>query len=313
MKKILRTLLILILVILAIDRGFVYLFHSAIFSKTLSGESGGSVNYLLQRKKDAGLIIMGSSRAKHHIDPVRLYANAEKIKYNAGINGTGGLIYNSRLLHLLLEKNIKPSTLILQLDAHPYFTADDDRGLTELAQLYPFISESRSLRSFVKNEAGLAEQIKLFFHSYRFNGKLLNILYNYRKRHSVGDENGFIPLEGILKDSLVQPLSMASPMPAFPENKIAALQDVLTVCAKENIQLIIVFPPSYHNVIHHPGGTSALINIIRKTGRARIIDFSDIESIPELNQSKYWRDATHLNADGAGLFSDSLNARLAGL
>jgi len=313
MKKIVRTLLILILLVLVIDRGFVYLFQSAIFTKTLSGESGGSVNYLLQRKKDVGLIIMGSSRAKHHIDPARLSFQSENIKYNAGINGTGGLLYNARLLHLILEKKIKPGTIILQLDAHPYFTADDNRSLAELTQLYPFLHESRSLRDFVREEAGLAEQIKLFFHSYRYNGKLLNILFNYRKRHTVGDQNGFIPLEGILKDSLVQALVPASPMPAFPEKKLEALRDVLSTCAKENIQLIIVFPPSYHNILHHPTGTNALIAFIKKNGQARVIDFSNIESIPALNQPEYWRDATHLNASGAAIFSDSLHARLAGL
>ena len=312
MKKILILLFIILATLFAADRIGMYLFNRFIFSQTLSGENGGSVNFLLQRKKGAELIIMGSSRAKHHIDPKSLSEIAPENKiYNAGINGTGGLIYNNRLLHILLEKGFHPHTIILQLDAYPYFTMPDDKALAELAQLYPFLEESASLRKYIDEHGGYAEKIKLFLHSYRYNGKLLNILYNFRRRHAVADNTGFEGLHGSLQDSAVQPIPAGLVDPAsFPALKMAALADFARTCLTNHIRLIVVFPPSYHNGLFTREGTGALADVLHKEGIKDIVDLSDSSRIPFLQQARFWRDATHLNSEGARIFSDSLHAVL---
>lgn len=311
MKKILIQTVVFAAILLLADRIGTYFFDRYIFSRTLSGESGGSVNYLLEKKRQVKLLVMGSSRAKHHIDPSRLSGYQPADIYNAGINGTGGLIYNDRLLQILLEKGIKPEKIILQLDAWPYFTMPDDKAVIELAQLYPFIADSHSLAEYMKKHGGMAESVKLFFHSYRFNGKLLNILYNYRKRNQAMDTNGFAALEGILKDSLVKPLPAdACDTSRFDAIKMDALRHIAASCRKHNIILEVVFPPSYNNTLFTKTGNDKLKALLKEEGISRVIDFSAIGSIPALSSAEYWRDATHLNGRGARIFSDSLNARI---
>jgi hypothetical protein len=311
MKKILIQLFIILAILLLADRLGMYLFQKAIFTHTISGESGGSVNYLLQKKKDAELIIMGSSRAKHHIDPELLALTESGKSYNAGINGTGGLIYNNRLLHILLEKGIKPKTIILQLDAYPYFTQGNEELILELSQLYPFIAESPSLQNYVSKHGGLAEQIKLFLHSYRFNGKMLNIFYNYKKRQSIADHSGFSGLDGTLKDSVVKGIPETAIKPEkFSKLKLQALSDIAQTCIKNNIRLIVVFPPSYKNGLFTAKGTSAIIHVCKKEGIRDILDLSDIRLFPTLGSAIYWKDATHLNKEGAAVFSKELNRLL---
>ena len=160
------------------DRLISWIFAKAIFSKTLSGESGGTVNYLLQNKKNADFLILGSSRAKFHINPSLLTNVYDANGYNAGISGTGGLIYNNLLLQLLVSKGVKPRLIILQVDVYPYLTIENENATNEISPLYPFLGESDVVRTYISSHAGYAEKFKLLFHTYRYNGKFLNILYN---------------------------------------------------------------------------------------------------------------------------------------
>ena len=170
---------------------------------------------------------------------------------------------------------------------------DDKALLAELAQLYPFLEESASLRKYIDEHGVYAEKIKLFLHSYRYNGKLLNILYNFRRRHAVADNTGFEGLHGSLQDSAVQPIPAGLVDPAsFPALKMAALADFARTCLTNHIRLIVVFPPSYHNGLFTREGTGHWRMFYIKKESKDIVDLSDSSRIPFLQQARFWRDAT---------------------
>ncbi|MFD0878348.1 hypothetical protein ACFQ1A_29555, partial [Massilia pinisoli] len=63
MRAILLKVITIVIILIVIDKGFGALFNNFIFKKTISGERGGSLNYLLERKKNIDFVILGSSRA----------------------------------------------------------------------------------------------------------------------------------------------------------------------------------------------------------------------------------------------------------
>ncbi|HMI79570.1 MAG TPA: hypothetical protein VK484_12305, partial [Ferruginibacter sp.] len=69
MKKILLYITIIAINLVVADRIFYYFFTNYVFAKTLSGDTGGAINYSLQKKENVDCIILGSSRAKYLIDP----------------------------------------------------------------------------------------------------------------------------------------------------------------------------------------------------------------------------------------------------
>ncbi len=307
MKKIIIKLLIIIAVTIVADRLFSWIFFKAIFSKTVSGESGGTVNYLLENKKTADFLILGSSRAKFHINPALLTNIYNGNGYNAGISGTGGLIYNNLLLQLLVSKGAKPKLIILQLDVYPYFTIKDDIAPNEISSLYPFLGENEVVRSYVSNHANYAEKFKLLFHTYRYNGKFLNILYNYPRRNSIPNNNGFEGLNNQFDTSGFQIPSDLSQKHTYSENKLQALTGIVTTCKNNGIPLQVVISPSYENSLLLKEGNKIIINQLRQQAVEHIYDYSDVNSIPALQPATMWKDAAHLNTEGATIFSKILN------
>lgn len=301
----------LLTVLIITDRVLIYFFTKFIYANTISGEGTGSVNYLLQKKKNIDFIILGNSRAKHQINPALLTNLYNGNGFNAGINGVGGIVYNNILLHLLLSKGLKPKTILLEADAYPYYTTKDEIVADELIPLYPFINESEVLRKYIKENTGYEEKFKLLFHSYRYNGMFFRVLFNYIRQQSVTDNNGFEGLLGTFDTTGFKvPGDLSNPQ-LYSQLKLNTLVDIVQTCKANNIKLAVVFAPSYKNSLTLKKGNDMMIELLRKNGVTAVYDFSAIETIPELYSNNLWRNATHLNKDGAVIFSQKLNAAMA--
>jgi hypothetical protein len=307
MKKIFLYLVTLAVSLVLTDRIFFYFFTRHIFTKTLSGDTGGSVTYLLQNKKNTDFIILGSSRAKYHINPTLLYNLYNGNGYNAGVAGTGGIIYNYMLLNLLISKNIKPKAVILQVDPYYYFTSGVENYTNELLPLYPYIGESRPLSSFIYKNTSYAEKFKLFFHSYRYNGKFFGVLYNYTKRSSFKGNNGFEALTGKIDTTSFSPAMALEKAQYYSNTKISALNNFITTCKTESIKLLVVIMPTYKNSSFFKQANDTITGILRKDSNVKIYDFYNFEKTSLLQSPDLWKDGGHLNSKGAAIFSKQLN------
>lgn len=309
MKKIFTILFVFLGLLFIADRAIAHLFTKFIFLKTHSGERGGTVNFIVD-KKNIDFLVMGSSRAKHQVDPA-LLTSIPGTGFNAGVNGTGGIVYNYLLLKLLIDKGVVPKTVLLQTDAFPYFTEDDSQINIELSPMYPFMSESVALKRELNKFTDYAEKTKLLFHTYRFNGKPLNIFYNYLKRNSIAETNGFAGLEGILDTVHYQTNNRANLAHSYSRKKLETLSAIINTCRDHHIRLIVLLPPSFKNSILSTEGT-AIVNkqLQAQPGVSVTLDFSDINYLPQLQSAVYWRDGSHLNAQGAAIFSKLINDSL---
>jgi hypothetical protein len=305
MKKILIKILIIISVLVALDRISDYLFTKYIFEKTISGQAGGTVNYLSQRKSNVDLLILGTSRAVHQIDPGVLDTSS-KLGYNAGVDGVGRSVYNEILLDITANK-IHPKVLIFQTDVGDYFDQSQSAYDNQLRAQYPFYNQSLALRDYI-GKAGLAEKIKLFFEMYRFNGKVFNILANYAKRKGIPDNTGFIPLFGTIKENQIPPKRETKNVKSkIDERGIEALKQIISYCSANHIKLFIVLPPSFDNISYDKKNLDIFKTNIPV---AYLIDMSDVSLFVNLKDKENWKDVAHFNNVGAGKFSNYLRDSL---
>jgi hypothetical protein len=303
MKKIFLFLCCFVLGVFILDRTISTLFEKFIFNKTYSGESGGNLNYLFQKKNNISFLVAGSSRAKNMINPDSLSALSGE-GYNAGVNGVGGVLYMNVLADLLLNKKIKPKYFILQTDVRDFSINRANGNRAEITRLYPFIDDSKILQQYSK-QLGFEETLKLNLNLYKFNGKFYNIIINRFKNNNSNNSNGFNALTGAM--SLMNEHETIDNLEQFDSLKIDALNNIIKVCDDNKIILFIVFPPRYKNVMPEQTQLTRLLSRLKINPDSYVIDMIDINKFPDLKDKINWKDEAHLNVLGANKFTVYLN------
>ncbi|MBU6370915.1 MAG: hypothetical protein KGH93_03515 [Patescibacteria group bacterium] len=302
MKTILKKIAIVCVAIIAFDRVAAYLFMHLIFDKTVSGESGGTINYAIERNPHLDFLVLGASRAEHQIDPAALTALGAN-SYNLGIDGDN-VLASALILDILVRNGVRPKTLLLQTDLFEYTTGTTQDMIDQIDRLYPY--DTPLIRSYVA-KAGLAEEIKYFFDLYKLNRKMLDVGYNFLKRNSVGTTTGFVPLPPI-----AVPPQISTTHYAYDDSSVTAqaMPLIKNICDEYGIRLIVVLPPSYGNSLFDAGGEKHMTDAFRAEGITDIVDLADIAKTPTLASADNWRDAEHMDALGAETFSKILNEKL---
>lgn len=313
MKQIIIKIALLFLVVLVLDRSLGYFFKNEIFEKTISGEDGGNLNYVLKKKHNLDLLILGNSRAKYQIDPKQLLSGNE-IKYNAGVSNVGTMIFNDILLDILLNDSIKIKRVLLELDAGSCLRTQKNYYQPSVHMLYPFIRKSKVLDNYLV-KLPIEEKIKLYSRLYYFNGRIPNLLANYFKRDQIKDNDGFIALQQTLDTTKkVKPLFNKTTNLYIDTNVLHSIDHIVAMCVSQHIKLAVVFPPYYQNSGYFEKQTDSIKAYLNKRYvNVAVINMADINQFPGLQNAVNWKDLSHLNKIGAAKFSaylnDSLKAR----
>lgn len=304
MLHIIKNIFFILLIVVLIDRIFTFAMTRYIFNKTISGQSGGTINYVIRKKPDLDFLILGSSRAKNSLDPSLLTSLGTQ-GYDLGINGSTAL--NSFLvLDILLTHGVTQKTILFQTDIFQFGTTTQEETIEQLKRVYPY--DTPLIRDYVQN-AGIVERIKYFFGSYRFNRKVLNIVFNYLKRSSVPDDSGYVGLPST--EIPLDETSQSKNYTYIPSSIDAvALMRMKNLADEHHIEYIIVFPPTYKNVGYNKKEQESMVKDLRDNHITKIIDLSDITVSPNLAGTENWRDNFHLSETGAIQFSKEVNVLL---
>jgi len=308
MRSILIKISLIITLLFIIDRSFYYFFKNKIFNNILSGQTGGYLNYLVKYKKNTDFLILGTSKAAKQINPAILFDG--KLKgYNAGIQGIGEIIYNDILLDIAIKAGVKPKIILLQVDL--FWFQNIKINNKELIALYPFINCSERLKYYI-NINTYEEKLKLIFKSYRFNGKVLNVIKNYLSPPDLSNDNGFHPSPHKTVDSMNTVLSSKSVILnktnlTIDTLRMNAVKNIINNCNNNHIKLIIFQTPSYNNLLFNQFYNSTLRTEMETKLNIPFIDFSNLPKPNSLQSPSLWRDAYHLNVNGAVILSNMLN------
>jgi lysophospholipase L1-like esterase len=135
------------------------------------------------------------------------------------------------------------------------------------------------------------------YNSLVFQIAMGNLEFNKKRMQ---DTKGYIPLIGIMKNEQID--TSASIIKTIDRNKVLALNDIISTCQQKKIQLVFVNSPTW-GVIRDDYFEDRLLELCSENG----IPFLDLSNHPAfISNPGYFADKSHLNNDGAMLFSKIL-------
>ncbi|WP_396601119.1 hypothetical protein [Algibacter sp. R77976] len=298
-KYILKTT-VLVLVISFFTDKLIFFVLNKVSDKVFTGQAIGKLNQYLQINEELDLVVFGSSRANHSINPIKLAENS----FNVGVDGTK-LAYSSTLIKLLPKQ--KKQILLLHLDPENAFSKD------YLGNDIRALSSKYNRNKIIKNEIDKLKQDNLlqnYFWSLSYNGKSLGMIKNYLKpNYNYKDYFGYDPIyvnenqKKILKNILKKNSNDTNCENEFILNDIydITLDELNVFCKKNNKVLIIFTSPKY---VDSCKDDNIKFSEILKKRNLTYFDFTDF--FKENNTLDYWRDKTHLSNIGAELFTDKI-------
>lgn len=288
---------------------------SKAFVRIRSGDKGGSINFALEKK--AEILILGSSRARHHYAPKVMSKALGKTVYNAGINGQG-LLYAFLLFDLKVIKGTVPSHVILNIDPGSFL----GKGTQTRSKIFAHFMDDSKLVYQTMQTLSPFSSLKYLSKTYRYNGMLLPILKNLFINQP-NDFNGFLALEGPLQPKHIDHIIKAGPgnvaknIEVFDATIVKLFHRFLQQCNTLNIDVILVNSPRYNPFISDQDVIEQYMfwqrSIAKLLKHAKDAHFLTVNTFTYPNlflDASLFKDQSHMNKNGAILFSKILSREL---
>ena len=299
MKKSIIHITIALFLIVIVDKISSIIFDT-FYKKQLSGQSGGKINAYLKSETNHELLILGDSRALYQVIPDSLNPEAFNLSH-AGM----GLSFQSALLHVLISNHKKPKNILIHIDPDQFLIQKNTLGDRSVLQLRYYYKSDAFVKKYI-DELGFEEKFKFLFSSYRHNGKLFSEIKNgvfpLRLNSSL---NGYEPsLPEVQDSSNVMYMAQKEKEPKDPTFNMQYFHyvtDIVLQCRKNRIGIYFFTAPTF-----------VYLNFQKKFSR-EISDYLKKNNTPYFNSNEFneswknnpsnWKDARHLNHNGAQLFS----------
>lgn len=244
----------------------------------------------------ADLLILGTSKANHSYNPEIFSERVNLTAYNAGRDG-GSIFYDYALLECILQRY---SPKIIILDVSWEFETKQD-SYDRLSMLSPYYEKHPEIRPIIELKSRY-EKIKMLSKVYPYNSMLFSILagnLEYNKSR-IKDLKGFVPLSKVWKEEI---RIVNYPEYKLDSTKINYFISFIEKCISSKVKVYIVVSPDFMK-LKRIEQSNILVREIAKKYNVAFYDYS--RDTLFLNNAKYFADQTHLNSDGAIVFSNRL-------
>lgn len=308
MKPILKfssVVILFCLVFLILDRAAGLILDDQ-YSKISTGP--GRYNYIKSHRYDC--LVMGSSTSTCFYGDVLEKCLGQTV-LNVGLDGSA-LIYSRCLLELVLQNQVKPDLIILNIDLFEMQkTAWSGNYYSMIEQFRPLYGQSRFIDHALRKGKPF-EIIKYTAHTYRYNDLILSIIQKrlkgdkiYQRDKSPSDTLS-LPIDEItIKDKFSSDLNL-------DDRKLVLYGEFIDVCKKNNIDLVLIESPIYYPHCKMTERDVRLQGIIRRLALESGVPFISItqDTHPVFRDHSLFKDVLHLNDKGSVLFSEIVCAEL---
>lgn len=251
----------------------------------------GKTDYALNRV-DAQIIIVGSSRAAHHYDPLIIADSTSKTTYNVGRDGCF-FSHNCCLINAILDR-YTPEVIIWEFS--PEYLYEESGQVTSL---YPYYLRNKYITSHINEEVSWSEKVKLHSSIYRYNSLAIRIMSRFSlSQDAFVDKNcGFEPLS---PKELLEPLELSERESNFIEKNhrnINKFLDTVNRAKSKGVNVILVTSPIYAKC--HDGEELEFLTSLCTEENITYIDNRSLYS----NAPAFFNDQTHMNALGASQYT----------
>ena len=257
-------------------------------------------NYVINRS-DEECLILGSSRAAHHYNPSIIQDSLNLTVYNAGLDGHG-ISYADGVIKARIQRSL-PSLIILECSSIEL----QHSWLSSINSLKPYYSKYPSILEFSQSVNGNNEKIKSKFAFYRFNSTLLPMIKTYFSKQE-DKQKGFVPLDNSVSKVIVNDIQKESSIERIDSVSNIVLADFIATCKNRGINLVICYSPILGNVKDE---AMLLSNRFQELD-VPFLDFSDDSTFIN-HPNLLFKDNTHLNKDGADIYSRIVAHKIKGI
>lgn len=250
---------------------------------------------------DEEVIVFGSSRAQHHYDPTPFEDSLDKTFYNTGKDGHG-ILYSYAVLKSILQRSPKSRVILLDLNPNEFHSTQSDYD--RLGELLPYYHTNKAVQEIV-NLKGPFEKIKAHSYLYRYNSQLLTILM-HNLGTSAGDytEKGYEPIpDQVWKEQL----KTFAQQEDIDSTEVRLFRRFIAEAKKANCEVYVIISPTYRKYRQQTRSTRIAQAICKEEG-ITMLDFN--QNPVFLSNRSLFVDPTHLNEDGATLYSEIISAKL---
>lgn len=297
MRRIIKFIGIILIVIIITDILVGFGCRFFINNHRLSGEFG-EIDYITN-KSDNDIIILGSSVALNGINPNIINDSLGLSCYNGGANGQI-LSYYESLLECIVKRDKKPSILILGLRTNEL--AGEGNGGRYNVFLPYYHTGMEEIDKKLESKSW-EEKYLLYSNLYRYNPIWWRLfLYVFLPPEEKG-KNGFTgkPVPMVypeLKNDISSPIT---------NERINSFLNMVHLCKKFNIQLIVFFPPMY---FHYTDKTETIDYVEKYCINNGIPCYNDSQDSTFLSDSHLFYDNVHVNIVGCNKYTQIILERL---
>jgi len=295
MKKFILKISILFILVISIDIILGNIIEN-FFYKQVKGKSYRIKNVLENVTSD--ILILGSSRAVQHYDPSIIQQKTGLTTYNAGLDGQS-IIYQKAILDIILHR-YTPKVIVLELYEIMDFPKNNipyDR----LSVLLPYVNKYPVLNNVI-NKRSFFEKYKRLSKTYPYNSLLLRIIEGNLALTKTGTSStGFIPKEGIWELPIKKKESTNFD---YDNEKVQFYYDIINSCKEREIPLFVVISPKYEDCVD----CFSFSQKISDMTNTQLNNYSK-ESL-FISNNKYFENPSHLNSDGAKIYSNFFGDKL---
>jgi len=288
---------------------FVFLADWFLTSRLKQSREGefGVWNDIYNGKVNSDIVVYGSSRAMVHIDPEIVSDSLHTTCYNLGING-----HNFWLTYLrhkeLLKYNKKPKLIIHSIDV---FTLTKRVDLFNSDQFLPYMMNNRDVEDAISSYKGFG------FYDYhlpllRYSGRYKTIggIFKYMLHPTASDSGryrGFSAQNHPWNDDLERAKRKFADFRVDLDTASINLFDkYIRECIANGIEIVFVYTPEYIEGQEFVKNRREILETFKNFADKYNLGYFDYSADTISYQQKYFYNASHLNKEGAELFTAKL-------
>ena len=296
MKKYILRIFLFFGIVIAFDFGF-----GKACELLQSYARGGRLKNVWQTamNQEANVVIMGSSRAHHHYVPLVFEEELKMTAHNAGVDGNGIVLATG--LYELMSNRYTPKIIVydVSLGFDIYMNPKDGNNIRYVGWLRPYFFDKQVQQLLARVDP--SERYKNISYMFRYNSKIMDLL---KDQVVISDYtvDGFAPLKGLMKENIIHTDDME--FSQIDTLKIKLMEEFIARISSSDTRLIMIASPLYGVK------SSEVFKPIKDICQRYGVDFMDYYASPEFQKKQFFNDQSHLNEEGAKVFSKALASKL---
>ena len=250
-------------------------------------------NYRLNRvNKD--IVIVGSSRCSRHYvstmlrDSINSYVSGNYSLFNCGVDGRP--VDNNLCAAEAIMDRYTPELLIFDVSEQDLTSGPKEEFMEDYSVFY---KDNVWAKKYI-DDLGWKERVKMSSNMFRFNRRIAHIVQSFVNETN---EDGYEPIYQIMEAPSKETYPPKKSSHIINEKSLENFRMVLQTAKENGVFFIVVSSPRFRS----NDGNLFLAELCHSNG----IPYLDMQDIDQFNDHpEYFKDASHLNDNGAHVFTE---------